>query len=106
MTIVQKLSSMDQKPKNEFRAIPVMIPGSAIGRTKTKDTAFCPKNLWRESAKAAREPRTRANAVAVRPALTDSQSASRTSSSCQAAENHCVVKPGIGQLWIFEELNA
>src|SRR5262245_14720709 len=106
MTIVQKLRSIDQKPKNEFRAIPVMIPGRAIGRTNTNETALCPKNLCRESAKAARDPRTSATAVAVSPALTESQSAPWTSSSCHAAENHFVVNPGIGQLWMFEELNA
>src|SRR5262245_10691128 len=106
MMIVQKLRSTDQKPKNEFKAIPVMIPGRASGRTNTNETASCPKNLWRESANAASEPRTSAIAVAVRPALTDSQSASRTSSSRQASPNHFVVKPGMGQLWMFEELKA
>src|SRR4029079_11360917 len=106
MTIVQKLRSIDQKPKNELSAMPVMIPGSAIGSTKMNDTACCPKNLWRESANAASEPRISATAVAVRPALTESQRASRTSWSCHASENHLVVKPGMGQLWMFDALNA
>src|SRR5262245_12801735 len=93
ITIVQKLNWMDQNPKNELSAMPVMIPGSAIGRTKTNETADWPKNLWRERANAASEPSTNATAVAVRPAFTESQRASRTSSSCHAAENHFVVNP-------------
>ena len=65
-----------------------------------------PKNRARERPNAASEPSTSATAVAKRPARSDSQSASRTSSSFQASENHFVVKPGIGQLWMFEELKA
>ena len=38
--------------------------------------------------------------------LTESQIASRTSCECHATLNQCVVKPGIGQLWTFDSLNA
>ena len=83
-----------------------MIPGSAIGRMKRNEIESRPKNLARERPNAASEPRTSATAVAKSPARSDSQSASRTSSSFQASENHFVVKPGIGQLWMFDELKA
>src|SRR5262245_43129446 len=92
--------------KNEFSAIPVMIPGSEIGSMRTKETDSRPKNRNRAIANAAAEPRTRATPVAKRAARTESQIASRTSCECQATLNQCVVKPGIGQLCTFEELNA
>ena len=43
MTIVQKLRPISQKTKKELSAMPVMMPGSAIGITVTKDTASRPK---------------------------------------------------------------
>src|SRR5215470_4991143 len=97
---------MPPTTKHEFSARPVMIPGSAIGSTKTNEIELRPKNLARESPNAASDPSTSASAVASRLARNESQSAPRTSSSCHASENHFVVKPGIGQLWIFDELNA
>src|SRR5262249_50267328 len=105
-TMVQNERLIDQNAKNEFSAIPVMIPGSAIGRTKTNEIASRPKKRLRANPNAASEPSTSASAVATDAALTDNQSAPRTSESCQAAENQCVVKPGIGQLWTLDELNA
>ena len=39
-------------------------------------------------------------------AFSESSSAERASWSCQATRNQRVVKPGIGQLWMFEVLNA
>ena len=92
--------------KNEFRAIPVMIPGSAIGRTNTNETASCPKNAMTGQREGRQRAEGERDGCCRRPALTESQSASRTSSSCHAAVNHFVVKPGIGQLWMFDELNA
>ena len=92
--------------KNEFSAMPVMIPGSAIGRISRNETDSRPKKRKRAIANAAAEPRTRAMPVASSAARTESQSASRTSCVCHATLNQCVVKPGIGQLWTFELLNA
>src|SRR5512133_1089864 len=92
--------------KNEFSAIPVTTPGSAIGRTSRNVTASRPKNLKRLTAAAAAVPRTSATEVASTAAFSDSTRASRASWSCQAEVNHFVLKPAIGQLWMFDELNA
>src|SRR6476659_2511493 len=106
ITIVQSEKLTPQMTKNEFNASPVMIPGSAIGRMKRNEIESRPKNLARARPKAASEPSTSATAVARNPARSESQRASRTSWSCHASENHFVVKPGIGQLWMVDELNA
>src|SRR5919197_1274920 len=92
--------------KKELSAIPVTTPGSAIGRTRRKLTASRPKKRNRLTAAAAAVPRTSAAAVARPAAFTERRSASRASVFSQAAWNHFVVKPGIGQLWMFEELKA
>src|SRR5438445_12074197 len=83
-----------------------MIPGSASGRMKSRLTASRPKNAERWMANAAHEPRTSASAVATSPACTDSSSAERTLGSSHVAENQLKVRPGIGQLSMFEVLNA
>src|SRR5919204_4247017 len=92
--------------KNELRAIPVTTPGSAIGRTSRNVTASRPKNRNRATAVAAAVPRTRATAVARPAAFSERNSAVRASSSRHAVPNHFVLKPAIGQLWMFDELNA
>src|SRR5216683_137549 len=106
ITMVQIESEMPLKLKKEFSAIPVMIPGRASGSTKRKLTASLPKNVVRWMAKAAHDPRTSARAVAVSPAWTESLSDVRTSASFQVAVNHLSVRPGIGQLSMFEVLKA
>src|SRR4051794_38823575 len=97
---------MPQKSKNEFSAIPVMIPGSAIGRTTRNDTASRPKKRNRLTPNAAAEPSSSATVVATSAARTDSQSALRIPSSSNVFENHFVDRPSIGQPCTFEELNA
>src|SRR5437763_5260850 len=92
--------------KKELSAIPVTTPGSAIGRTSRKLIASRPKKRKRATAAAAAVPRTSATAVASPAAFSDSTSASRASVLCQAAWNHFVEKPAIGQLWMFDELKA
>ena len=94
------------KEKNEFSAIPVMMPGSASGSTSRNEIASRPKNANLCSAYATAEPSSRASAVAISPTRTDSRNALRTWESCHATENQCSEKPGIGQLSMFEELNA
>jgi hypothetical protein len=86
--------------------MPVMIPGSAIGSSKRNDTDSRPKKRKRWIAKAAIDPRPSAIPVAINPTRTDSQSDERTSESCHATENQCVVQPEIGQLWMFDALKA
>src|SRR2546423_13442080 len=92
--------------KNEFSAMPVMIPGSAIGSTSTREIASRPKKRKRCTAKAAIEPSSVAMPVASKPARTDSHSASRTSALCQVEENQRVERPGRGQLCTLEEVKA
>src|SRR2546421_8897782 len=92
--------------KNELSAIPVTTPGSAIGKTSRKLTASRPKKRKRLTAAAAAVPSTSATNVATPAAFIDRTSASRASWFCQAARNHFVEKPAIGQLWMFDELNA
>src|SRR5919204_1564131 len=92
--------------KNELRAIPVTTPGSAIGSTRRNVIMSRPKKRKRLTAAAAAVPSTRAHAVASPAALSESTSALRASSFSHAARNHFVLKPAIGQLWMFEELNA
>src|SRR5436305_11658143 len=92
--------------KNELSAIPVTTPGSAIGRTSRKLTASRPKKRKRLTAAAAAVPSTSATSVASPAAFIDRTSASRASWFSQAARNHFVEKPAIGQLWMFEELKA
>ena len=106
MTIVQSEKLMPPMTKNELSASPVMIPGSAIGRMKRNEIESRPKKRARARPNAASEPRTSAKAVASSPARSESHSASRTSGSSHACENHFVVKPAIGQLWMFDELKA
>src|SRR5439155_18896753 len=92
--------------KNELSAIPVMIPGRAIGRTRMNETVSLPKNRNRWTAKAAAEPSTRATAVAMTPVFSDSTTALLTSGSWRATGNHFSDRLGIGQLWMLEGLNA
>src|SRR6266542_3786354 len=92
--------------KNEFSAIPVTTPGKAIGRTSRNVIASRPKKRKRLTAVAAAVPSTSAIAVAMPAAFSDRTSALRASSLCQAAWNHLVLNPAMGQLWMLEELNA
>src|SRR5216683_1444996 len=106
MTMVIVPSWSPVKEKNEFSAIPVMMPGRASGSTSRNETASRPKNAKLCSAYATAEPSSRASAVASSPTRTDSRNALRTWVSCQATENQCSENPEIGQLSMFEELNA
>src|SRR5690348_6048225 len=106
MTMVTVPSWMPVKEKNEFSAIPVMMPGSASGSTSRNEMASRPKKANLCSAYAVAEPSSTASAVATRPTRSDSRNALRTWGSCQATENQCSEKPAIGQLSMFEELNA
>src|SRR3981081_126895 len=105
-TIVSSEKLRLLKLMNEFSAIPVMIPGSAIGSTSTSDTASRPKKRKRSTANAAIVPSTIAIAVASSPARTESQSAWRTSALCHVDENQRVESPDSGQLCTFDGLNA
>src|SRR5215472_3652008 len=106
MTIVSVPSWMPVKEKNEFSAIPVMIPGSAIGSTSRNEMASRPKKRNLYKAKATAEPSSIAKTVATSPTRTDSKNALRTCGSCQATANQCSEKWEMGQLSMFDWLNA
>src|SRR5205814_10141039 len=89
-----------------FRASPVTMPGRAIGRTRTKESASRPKNLKRWTAKAAREPMASAIVVAPRAAFTDASRACRTSLLRHATPNQCVVSDDGGHFCPTAELKA
>src|SRR2546421_10930043 len=95
ITIVQYDRLVPQKAKNELSAMPVMIPGRAIGRTSSQEIASLPKKRKRETPKAAADPSSTAALVATSAALTESHSAARMSGSCQVCENHLVDSPEI-----------
>jgi hypothetical protein len=83
--------------KTLFRAIPVTIPGSAIGSTKRRDIASLPKNSYLDIAAAASEPRMSAIEVAIRAVMTERITASRIPSLAAALLHQTVVKPVGGQ---------
>ena len=96
-TMVASDSVMLLKLKNVFSAMPVMMPGRARGRMKSRLTTSRPKNRVRWIANAALEPRTRAIAVARSPAWSDTNKADRTLSSLpRVALNHLSVRPRNG----------
>src|ERR1019366_1173314 len=102
ITIVSSEKLTPLKAMNEFSAIPVMIPGRAIGSTKTNEMVSRPKNLKRWTAKAAIDPSVRAIAVASMPARTDNHRALRISWLCQVMENQSVVlEDGVDRLFVW-----
>src|SRR3954453_413468 len=106
MTIVVSENVTPPNAKNEFSAIPVMIPGSASGSTKTNETASRPKKRKRCTANAASDPSSSAIVVAISAAFTDSHSASRMSWLANVDENHFVDSPSSGQPCTLDGLNA
>ena len=92
--------------KVAFSAIPVTIPGNAIGRMTRNEIASRPKNRYRATAIAASEPSTSAIAVAPSAAFSETRSASRTPGLSIARPNHFVVKPSIGHTSDRLSLNA
>src|SRR6478672_13323312 len=97
-TTVQSDGVMFRYSIAESRAIPVTMPGSAIGSTKSSEIAFLPKNRKRERAKAMHVPRKRASAAARRPTEKEFTSASRANWSFHASRNQWVVKLVTGQV--------
>ncbi|MCY1455369.1 hypothetical protein D9M71_725000 [compost metagenome] len=82
----------------ESRAIPVMMPGRAMGRISISEMLSLPKKSRRYSAPAARVPRIMAISVATAAIFTDSTMASSTSLRWAAMKNHFRVKPCNGKL--------
>src|SRR3954462_3407074 len=95
--MVQRPKLNFQKLKNEFSAIPVMIPGSARGRMNRNEIVSRAKNLNRCTPKAAAEPRRIATIEAPAAAFRDKSSACCISPSWIVGLNHLVVQSVMGQ---------
>ena len=102
--IVQKEKGISASEKAERSAMPVMMPGSAMGRMTSSEMTSRPKNLVRATAAAASVPRTSAITVAILATLTERPRASQISGRFQATANHCSVKPGGGHLKLFSSV--
>src|SRR3954447_22848519 len=95
--IVHVENGMFMMSKADRSAIPVMIPGSAIGSTNRSETDSRPKKRARDSAAPASVPKTSASSVAMSATFRDSQSGGHISGrSYHAAWNQRVVNPGGG----------
>ncbi len=97
MTMVTTLNGIPSRPRAERSAMPVTIPGSAIGSRKRKEIASRPKNRVRCTARAASVPIRSARAVAAAAIRIDSPSAAQMSGRFQATWNQPRVKPGGGK---------
>ena len=95
---------MSIRLKAERRAMPVTMPGRAIGRMKRSEIASRPKNFARASAAAASVPRSSASAVDTSATRIDSASASQTSGRFQATPNQRRVRPGGGNSKLLSSL--
>ena len=82
----------------ERRAIPVTMPGSAIGSSRSSETTSRPKKRLRCTAAAASVPSTSAMVVATVATRTDSHSAAQKSVRVSAFPHHWSVKPGRGNV--------
>src|SRR5487761_1948070 len=105
MMIVQIESWTPAHWNDELSATPVMMPGSAIGRTSSSEIESRPKNLARWTPNAAIEPSTNAMAVAAKAAFNDKAKAARTAGSFQATLYHEVVQLRIGHVSTFDLSN-
>ena len=95
MTMVQKLNGMSSRPMAERSAMPVTMPGSAIGRTSSSEIASRPKKRGATRAAAASVPSTmrQQRSRPRRPAAT-AASACQMSSRSQATPNQLQGQPG------------
>ena len=75
----------------------MMMPGSAIGSTKSSVIDSFARKLLRASAKAASVPRISAASVAMLATMSERRIASQISSRANAASNQCSVSPGGGK---------
>src|SRR4051812_6935507 len=86
-------------------AMPVTMPGSAIGSTSANDSVSRPKKRNRCTASAASDPRTSDRTVAPIPTCSDRIRALRSSGLENAAEYHEVVQFVMGHDWARSALN-
>src|SRR5262245_57627453 len=96
-TMVQKLKGISISEKADRNDMPVMMPGSAMGRMTKSEMASRPKNLLPETAAAQSVPRTSATSVEMVATCTDNVSACQTSGRLKVTSNQRSVRPGGGQ---------
>jgi hypothetical protein len=97
-TIIVKIVNLPKKLVNTlFKAIPVTMPGSAMGNTNSSDIDSRPKNLYLDIAAAAKDPKIKAITVAKSATTALRVIAYRTPSLTAAFDHHVVVKPVGGQ---------
>jgi hypothetical protein len=93
IAIVQNPGAMSARWNAELSAMPVTMPGRAIGRMKPIAIRSLPRNVLRASASAASVPSTTAARVAPSATSADNISASSTSGRVNACENQRAVTP-------------
>ncbi len=86
-------------------AIPVTMPGRAIGRMTRKETVSRPKKRKRWTANESSDPRTRATSVAPIAAWSEASRAERTPSSLKATTYQSMVRPSGGHFGTNPALN-
>ena len=99
ITIVQKpggRSKISPPDSVDFSAMPVTMPGSAIGSTMMNARASRPMNRLRYTAPASMLPSTIAPAVVIAATSNDSRKACHMSARVNATRNHSRVNPGGG----------
>src|SRR5689334_22006311 len=94
--MVQNVKGISTRSNAERNAMPVMIPGSAIGSTTKSEITSRPKNFEPDTAAAQSVPSMMASAVEIAATSTDSSSASHRSDRSAATANHLMVRPGGG----------
>src|SRR5690349_11125711 len=95
-TIVQKDASSPPSFMAASSAMPVMIPGSAMGNTNSSVSASLAGKRALASANAASVPRIMASVVAQAATASDSDSDCQMSACSKATLNQCTVRPGGG----------
>src|SRR5512143_758424 len=101
MTMVRKLNGTFIKPIAERSAMPVMMPGSAIGRMTRNEIASRPKKWKRLTAAAANVPNTMAMAVAKSATSNDIVNGPQISGrAVKATRNQSRVRAGGGKVYV------
>src|SRR5690349_14732302 len=95
-TIVQNENGISIRLNADLSEIPVMMPGSAIGRITSSEMVSRPKNRVPETAAAHSVPSTSAISVEIDATCTESVSACQTSGRFHVTSNHLSVSPGGG----------
>src|SRR4051812_27158391 len=99
-TMVQNDGSMAPSFMAASSAMPVTMPGNAIGSANRTVSESLPKKRARASANAASVPSSTASIVAHAATRTDNHMAGQMSERANAAPNHLSVSPGGGNWYV------